>query len=108
MVEVLALLKSNPIAVRVWTVDCGEDIAMLGFDMSEVANLVSEAVTNGRFHGSEWCTQKPSGPWAICDAYVLKRAEWNQAAKKDITYEYFVKFAIGRSGKVLLLVSCHV
>lgn len=106
--EVLPLLNSDPVAVRVWTVDCGRDIAKLGFDLSTTANLVSDAVLNGKFQGSEWCEQKPSGPWAICDAYVLRRAEWNLAAKKNMECEYYVKFAIGRSGATLLLVSCHI
>lgn len=106
--EVLPLLKSEPAKVRVWTIDCGKDIAKLGLDLPEVASLISDAILNGKFHCSEWCTQKPDGPWAICDAYVLRRTEWNHAAKKNMECEYYVKFAIGRSGSILLLVSCHI
>jgi len=93
--------------VRPWTKDCAIDIAKLELDISEVAVLAAEAVSHGRFQGSVWCTQSPDGPSAICDAYVLKRKEWNNAAKKELDCEYYVKLAIGRSGAVLLLVSCH-
>jgi hypothetical protein len=104
--EVLPLLKSDPARLRVWTVDCGKDVAKLGLDFSEVAILVADAVQNGKFNGSEWCSQKPDGPCAICDAYVLRRTDWNQAAKKNLECEYYVKFAISRAGSILL-VSCH-
>ena len=50
---------------------------------------------------------KPSGPWAACDAYQLWHNEWVQAAYKEMCFEYYIKFAIGKSGKLLLLVSCH-
>lgn len=104
--EVLPLLKA--LAIRVWTVKCTLDIAKLGLELHEVADIVIEAIQNGKFKGSEWCSQNPDGPEAICDAYVLVRSEWNHAAKKNIKCEYYVKFAIGRSGKILLLVSCHI
>lgn len=103
--EVLALLAD--IKVRPWTKGCVADIAKLGLDISEVAILATEAVSHGRFKGSVWCMQSPDGPSAICDAYVLKRKEWNNAAKKELDCEYYVKLAIGRSGAILLLVSCH-
>jgi hypothetical protein len=41
------------------------------------------------------------------DAYSLRRSEWVAAARKDMLIEYFVKFAIGRSGSLVLIVSCH-
>lgn len=106
--EVLALLGSDTIKVLVWTKDCGKDIAKLDLDMPEVASLVADAVLNGKFHCSEWCAQKPDGPWAICDAYILRRSEWSRAAKKNMACEYYVKFAINKSGSILLLVSCHI
>lgn len=104
--EVLPLLKA--LAIRIWTVKCALDIATLDLELPDVADIVTEAILNGQFKGSEWCSQNPDGPEAICDAYVLIRSEWNHAAKKNIKCEYYVKLAISRSGKVLLLVSCHI
>ena len=104
--QVLALLAD--VRVRAWTKDCIKDIANLGLDISEVSALAADAVSHGKFKGSIWCTQSPDGPSAICDAYVLKRKEWNSSSRKELICEYYIKLAIGRSGAVILLVSCHI
>ena len=103
--EVLALLAD--IRIRIWTTDCAKDLAKLELDTDGAAALAAEAVSHGKFQKSLWCVQSPAGPSAICDAYNLRRKEWNNAAKKDLYCEYYVKFAIGQSGAVLLLVSLH-
>jgi hypothetical protein len=63
---------------------------------------------NGSFRGSEWCTSKPEGPLAACDAYAVQRAEWSQYAYKELQCRYYVKFCIGKTGKILLVASCHL
>lgn len=103
--EVLSLLGT--LAIKIWTVKCNNDILKLGLEFSEVVDLVTEAISNGKFKCSEWCSQNPDGPDAICDAYVLTRSEWNIAAKKNIKCEYYIKLAINKGGNGLLLVSCH-
>lgn len=103
--EVLSLLGTS--AIKIWTVKCNNHILLLGLELSEVADLVTEAISNGKFKSSVWCSQNPDGPDAICDAYVLSRSEWNNAAKKYIKCEYYIKFAINKGGNRLLLVSCH-
>jgi len=103
--DVLSLLGT--LAIKIWTVKCGSDIVLLGLELSEVADLVTEAISNGKFKGSVWCSQNPNGPDAICDAYVLIRSEWNNSAKKYIKCEYYIKFAINKGGNSLLLISCH-
>ncbi len=90
-----------------WTRKCIADAAKLDLDEVAAGALIWEAVTEGRYHCSEWCGQKPGGPVAACDAYVLYRKEWNEAARRDLDCEYFVKFAIGKTGKVVLTISCH-
>lgn len=65
-------------------------------------------ITQGQYVNSQWCVQKPTGPWAACDGYRLFRDEWVEYAHKEMRYEYYVKFAIGKTGKLLLLVSCHL
>ena len=35
-------------------------------------------------------------------------SEWIEAAYKSFEVEYYVKFAVGKSGHVLLIVSCHL
>lgn len=93
--------------VYFWTRGCVTDAANLSLDEADAGALIWDAITHGRYHCSEWCEQKPGGPVAACDAYVLRRKEWNQAARRELTCEYFVKFAIGKTGKIVLTISCH-
>jgi len=38
----------------------------------------------------------------------VRRREWVSAVKKEMNMEYFVKFAIGKTGALVLVVSCHL
>lgn len=107
--EVLALLDKGDDQTVLWTRKCKNDVqVVLAYEMAEVRSLVREAITQGRYINSEWCVQKPTGPWAACDSYKIERSEWVEHAHKDMRIEYYVKFAIGKTGKILLLVSCHL
>lgn len=106
--EVLSLLADNDDAVHPWTRKCIRDMQFLSLDHKDVAQLVLEALSNGRFIRAEWCQQKPGGPWAACDAYVFTRKEWVHNAYKEMAFDYYIKFAISKTGKLLLLVSCHL
>ena len=106
--DVLALLDIGESHTILWTRKCTNDVGGLAYDIREVQVLLKEAITRGRYVNSEWCVQKPTGPWAACDAYRLSRDEWIDRAHKKMRIEYYVKFAIGKTGKVLLLVSCHL
>ncbi|NKC13647.1 MAG: hypothetical protein GKR94_16095 [Gammaproteobacteria bacterium] len=64
------------------------------------------ALRSGRFRGSEWCKHSPNGPWAACDAYSLARRERMPYGRTQMDVEYYVKFAVAKTGK-LLIVSCH-
>lgn len=105
--EVLAAINQGEQALIAWTRKCKDDLLRQSMDLTDAAKLVRDALSQGRFHNAQWCQQKPSGPWAACDAYSLKRKEWVPAAHKHFIYEYYVKFAVGKTGKLLLLVSCH-
>lgn len=106
--DVMALLAQGDDQSRLWTRKCIRDVARLAFDIADVRELLKQALTSGMYVNSEWCVQKPTGPWAACDSYRLSRQEWNDAVYKALSYEYYVKFAIGKTGKLLLLVSCHL
>jgi hypothetical protein len=97
--EILALLKSaQERAVTLWTRKCKSDAQKYGLDLQDLSVLLEEAVRHGRFKGSEWCEQRPSGPWAACDAYQLFRNEWIENARKSMRMEYYLKFAMARTG----------
>ena len=105
--EILMLLEIEQ-TVRLWTRKCAADVQNLALDGDDLTDLLREAVSGGRFTGSEWCRQTPNGPWAACDAYSLIRSEWMAVASREMRMEYYFKLAIGKTGKILLLVSCHL
>ena len=105
--EFLRLLETEQTVVP-WTKKCAADVQNLVLDGDDLTDLLREAVSGGRFTGSEWCRQTPNGPWAACDAYSLIRSEWMDVVRKEIRMEYYLKLAVGKTGKILLLVSCHL
>lgn len=106
VLELLADFASHPVVA--WTRVCIESIHSLGFSQEDLCELLQLAVNTGRFRGAEWCIQRHDGPWAACDAYSVVRKEWIANAKKEMSIEYYVKFAISRSGRKILLASCHL
>jgi hypothetical protein len=93
--------------VYLWTHNSGRDIASLAWDTSDVAKLLGELQANGRFLQSEWC-DNGRGAWAACDAYSITRLEWNAYAHKHLSITYYLKFAVSKTGQVILIASCHV
>lgn len=106
--SILTLLDAGESATILWTRQCINDVQQLAFDIVDLQKLIKEAITQGQYVNSEWCVQQPTGPWAACDGYRLCRNEWVEYAHKEMRCEYYVKFAIGKTGKLLLLVSCHL
>jgi hypothetical protein len=106
--EVLALLDENGSdSVTPWTRDCIEDLQKYSVDLDEAEELIRLCFRSGRFIGSEWCQQKTDGPWAACDAYHVIQRKWVKNAYKELDIENYIKFAIGKTGQIVLLVSCH-
>jgi hypothetical protein len=107
--EVLALLtREQERAIVLWTRKCKSDVQKYELNLDELYVFLAEALRNGSYRGSEWCVQCPNGPWAACDVYSLVRNEWIKNAHKFMKMEYYLKFAVARSGQLLLLVSCHL
>lgn len=106
--EVMVLLEQRgEEAIKAWTNKCIRDVQSLGWDNSDLLELIRQALQGGRYLNSQWCMQKPGGPWAACDSYHLRRSEWIEAAHKNMQCEYYIKYAIGKTGQLLLLASCH-
>ena len=106
--EVLSLLNTRGVeGLKAWTKGCIEDLQKWELDLDDVLELVRLCLHGGQFLGAEWCIQKPGGPWAACDAYRVCRREWVKATFKEMDFEYYIKFAIGKTGQLLLLTSCH-
>lgn len=106
--DVRQLLATDGQNVTLWTESSRTDAQRLCLTTEYVAELVRLALSRGTYKGSEWCEQgtRP-GPVAACDVYTVTRMEWNQYAFKELPCEYYLKFAISKTGKLLLIVSCH-
>ncbi len=91
-----------------WTADAGEDLQDLDLTTDGAITLINQAISNGRFLNSQWCQQKPGGPWAACDSYRLALYEWNDNAHRELESEYYLKFAIAKSGALVFIISCHL
>jgi hypothetical protein len=104
-VDVLPLLKTE--LINAWTNKCIKDLQKWSLDTEDIVELIKLAVTNGRYKNSEWCQQKPNGAWAACDAYTVIEERWNENTKQYQDTEFYLKFAIGKLGNVILTISCH-
>jgi len=63
--------------------------------------------SSGRLLGVEWCEAGRDGPWAACEAWVITQREWVETAGKYMDITYYLKFAISRTGSILLMASNH-
>lgn len=103
------LQEVRAIAIRrkvvLWTSKCVRNVADLEWDTNHVAEVLCQ-LSEQHYKDSEWC-ENGKGAWAACDAYVFCRKEWVSTARKEMPIRYFIKFAIGKGGAVVLTVSCH-
>lgn len=91
--------------VRFWTRKSAFDAKELSLEAEGVGQFLL-ALRADHYRDSEWCTDGRA--WAACDSYVLLRKEWVPSAGKAMLMEYFLKFAVSKSGTLVLMVSCHV
>lgn len=102
--RVKGLLKDGK-GLQLWTKDCVKDVAELGWDYSDVIDLIQH-LRKDDYIDSEWC-ENGKGAYAACDAYTARMSEWIEAANKNMLIEYFVKLAINKLGTMVLTISCH-
>ncbi len=98
-------LTHQPGALNLWTRRCSTTVAALGLDTDDVGALIRE-LTERDYRDSEWC-ENGRGAWAACDAYTLRRLEFRETVGKSFATEYYLKFALAKTGALLLMVSCH-
>ena len=92
--------------VQALTRNCRRDVdKFFDGDYEQVASLIRAAKASD-YIDSEWC-ENGSGGIAACDAYSVRRTEVIRATGKVVTFDYFLKFAIGKAGNLVLVVSCH-
>lgn len=94
--------------IHPWSRKCVRDIQELSFDNNDIAKLLNDGLQNATYRGSEWCQGSNRLAVAACDSYRIYRSEWNEKTGDYLELEYYVKFAIGRTGGMLILASCHL
>ncbi len=104
-VEVENLART--VALAFWTKGSARDAQKWKIDTTDVAHLVVLALSTGQYLHSEWCQQQPQGPWAMCDAYRVTQHVWNEQAHKVMPTTWYLKFAISKTGQLLLMASNH-
>ena len=104
LARVKAIAKDGS-EIFLWTRKCFRDVRELGWDADDVATLIRR-LCDTDYKDSQWC-ENGRGAWAACDAYSVRVSEWVPTARKEMHIDYFVKFAIGKTGAVVLTVSCH-
>ena len=93
--------------LNTWTDRCDKAVyELFSGDLEAVAGLLGH-LRPADYRDSEWCTNGRNA-LAACDAYALRRLEWVASAGREMGVEYFVKFAVGKAGQLVLLVSCHL
>lgn len=94
-------------ATKAVTEKCVNDLQKWHLNSDDLHDLITLALKRGRYLGSEWCIQKPRGPYAACDAYLVSRMEPKPHTQGEWECEYYLKFAISKTGRLLLIISCH-
>lgn len=90
-----------------WTPKCRKDVhKFFSGDLAEVADLL-QLLSTLDYRDSEWC-EDGKGNIAASDAYTVRRMEEVIVTGKRAMCTYFLKFAIGKSGVLVLVVSCHI
>lgn len=104
--EVLELL-TKAAEVRPVTKVCIDDVQILKLSCDKLNLLLRTAITNGRYLNGQWCETGKPGVWAACDAYKLVWHASNDADDDEPGLPLYVKFCIGKTGVIMLLISCH-
>lgn len=92
--------------LNAWTDKCRKDLRKwFDDDLQRVADLIGSLKTSD-YIDSEWCENGKSAV-AACDAYSVRRRERAPATGQTLQMEYFLKFAVNKTGTLVLMVSCH-
>ena len=92
--------------LKAWTEKCRKDVRKwFDDDLQRVVDLITD-LKESNYIDSEWCGNG-KGAIAASDAYSLRRTETAPATGQSLRMEYFLKFAVNKTGTLVLMVSCH-
>ena len=92
--------------LQAWTEKCRKDVRKWFEDDWQRMTVLIGSLKNADYIDSEWC-ENGKGAIAACDAYRCYLIEVAPATGQPLRMEYFVKFAVSKTGTLVLMVSCH-
>ena len=105
--EVKALLASGHATVCLANQSCSDDVMDLGWDTSNVAELIC-SLRDSEYRHSEECDTEARATLE-CDVYVVVRQEATAWSTKVLNVTYYVKFSLRRLSKnYVAVLSCHL
>lgn len=95
------------------TVESRNHAQDMGLSASQISDLLVLAIDSGFYHTSEWCIQsvvkaKNKAFWVATDVYLVTRVETDHKTGNEVVRDYYLKFGISRSGKMILFISNHL
>lgn len=103
----LSYWPKKAVEVRPITQACIDDVGNLKLSSSQLNFLLKTALTTGQYLNAQWCGAGKPGVWAACDAYKLVWNSSNPVDEDEPGTPLYVKFCIGKTGLIMLLISCH-
>lgn len=104
--ERVQTLARDESRLNTWTEKCRKDVRKwFDDDLERVGELVL-SLRPGDYIDSEWC-ENGKGAIAACDAYSVSVVETAPATGHPMRMDYFLKFAVSKTGALVLIVSCH-
>lgn len=92
--------------LKTWTEKCRKDVRKwFDDDLERVGELIL-SLRPRDYIDSEWC-ENGKGAIAACDAYSVSSVEMAPATGHLMRMDYFLKFAVSKTGALVLIVSCH-
>ena len=91
-------------SISLATRKCRKNVQDLLWSIDDVADLILD-LTSEHYRNSEICKTEITSYES--DAYVIRRREFNKYANKNLDTKYYIKFAVGPTNKVIIIISCH-
>lgn len=93
--------------IKAVTQKCLQEVEKLFAGEYDDVGALIRAIRPHDYRDSEWC-ECGRGSVAACDAYVVQRVEVAPGSGQQVSVAYYLKFAIGKTGQLVLVVSCHL
>ncbi|TMM46087.1 hypothetical protein FCS21_07185 [Colwellia ponticola] len=95
-------------SINVVTRKASRHIQKYDLDIDDgVLKLLKMALNSGKYLNSQWCEHGKGSTWSACDAYSVIENKWYETMHDYLETKWYIKFAIGKTGKLILIVSCH-